>query len=144
MSAGASDVQNSYVDKSRKTLQIQVENSNRAQKVNDLVFYNRQRQLYPNAEKFYDPQTYTTLIQSEREEENNDNERNKALLEQQLLTITNNKTTISRIITLLTDTEIEALVYFFSDFRTELEKNTKSQCYYFRSLFRIYKEIFNG
>jgi hypothetical protein len=140
MSAGASDVQNSYVDKSRKTLQIQVENSNRAQKVNDLVFYNRQRQLYPNAEIFYDPQTYTTLIQSEREEENNDNERNKALLEQQLLTITNNKTTISRIIALLTDTEIEALVYFFPDFRTELEKNTKSNAITFEVFFAFTKK----
>jgi choline kinase len=121
-----SDEQLDILAKQRKTLQLQLENSARAQKVADLKFYNRQRLLYPNAEIFYEPTTYSSLIQDEAQSLNTSNDRNKALLEAELYTITTNKNIIRQILTTLTDTEIEALVYFFPDFKNELMRNTNS------------------
>ena len=121
-----SDQQLDYLAKQRKTLQLQLENSARAQKVADLKFYNRQRLLYPNAEIFYEPTTYSSLIQDEAQSLNTSNDRNKALLEAELYTITTNKNIIRQILTTLSDTETEALVYFFPDFKNELMRNTNS------------------
>ena len=121
-----SDQQLDYLAKQRKTLQLQIENSARAQKVADLKFYNRQKLLYPNAEIFYEPTTYSSLIQDEAQSLNTSNDRNKALLEAELYTITTNKNIIRQILATLTDSEIEALVYFFPDFKNELMKNTKT------------------
>ena len=57
-----SDQQLDYLAKQRKTLQLQIENSARAQKVADLKFYNRQRLLYPNAEMFYEPTHWENFL----------------------------------------------------------------------------------
>ena len=75
-----SDLQINILAKQRQTLQLQVENSMRAKKVADLKFYNRQRLLYPNAEIFYEPTTYSSLIKDESEMENNSTERNKDII----------------------------------------------------------------
>ena len=121
-----SDLQLNILAKQRQTLQIQVENSMRAKKVADLKFYNRQRLLYPNAVMFYEPTTYSSLIQDENQRENNSADRNKGLLETLLLSITTNKTIVTQVLNVLNDSQIEILVYFFPDFKNELMRNTNS------------------
>jgi hypothetical protein len=121
-----SDLQLDILAKQRNTLKLEVENSMRAKKVADLKFYNRQRLLYPNAVMFYEPTTYSSLIQDENQRENNSAERNKGLLETLLLSITSNKTIVTQVLNVLNDSQIEILVYFFPDFKNELMKNTNS------------------
>ena len=136
-----SDLQLDILAKQRQTLKLEVENGLRAKKVADLKFYNRQRLLYPNAEMFYEPTTYSSLIQNEIQMENNSVERNKGLLETLLLTITTNKTIINQVLNVLNDKQVEILVYFFPDFKNELMKNTNSNAITYDVLFLLLKSI---
>ena len=111
--------------KQKEERRLKIELLERAKKVNDLFFYNKQKIDYPNAISFYTPQNYQSLVQTEADLNSKDINIERGIAETNLIKFVSDSNVAVNILGKLSDEEVLLFNAYFDSFSKEVRLNLK-------------------